>query len=77
MEKFSYVDYSEFYRRNNSSQCLSIYTDKKSLLVYTGGIKVENEWLKKKEIQWSVIFTDKNTDRINLVIFIHEFINNI
>ena len=48
MEKFSYVDYSEFYRRNNSSQCLSIYTDKKSLLVYTGGIKVENEWLKKK-----------------------------
>lgn len=49
IKKFSSVNYNDIYQRNISSLCLSIYSNKCFLLVYTKEITIENQGKKKIE----------------------------
>jgi len=47
MEKFSLVECSELYQQNSSSPCLLVNTDEIFLSVYTEGITMGKEGIKK------------------------------
>lgn len=47
---FQSVNYSDIYRKNISSLCPSVYTDRKILSVHTKEIRVGNKGMKKKNM---------------------------
>jgi len=78
MEKFSLVECSELYQQNSSSPCLLVNTDEIFLSVYTEGITMGKEGIKKAIRYNDVLFLQKNNNGINMsVIFVHESIGNI
>ena len=50
MAKFPSINCSEIYRQNSFSLCFSVYTDDKFLSVYTEGITMGKEGIKKKKL---------------------------
>jgi hypothetical protein len=49
MEFFLSVNYGEIYRQNIFLQCPSVYTDEFFLSVYTSGVTMRKEGMKKKK----------------------------
>jgi len=75
--KIILVDYDEFYWQNSPSLYLSMNIKRNIILVYTKGITVGKERIKKKSknVQWHVIFTYKIIKEINPSINLFVILN--
>jgi hypothetical protein len=74
--KIMLVDYGEFYWQNSPSLYLSMNIKRNIILIYTKGITVGKERIKKsRNVQWHVIFTYKIIKEINPSINLFVILN--
>jgi hypothetical protein len=74
--KIMLLYYGEFYWQNSPSLYLSMNNKRNIILVYTKGITVRKERIKKsRNVQWHVIFTYKIIKEINPSINIFVILN--